>query len=80
MSEKENDGGLCPSHYKSQGKCEQCGLIERSFLLVIHTLSPCEQAQRRQYLRLHLQCDVEVSDNVVRSKGDTSPCPEDHHA
>lgn len=55
-----------------------CGKDETYFLIVI-TLDPCEQAQKRQCLRLDFQSNVEISDNVIHAQWDSSPGPKHHH-
>jgi hypothetical protein len=46
---------------------------------IVIALNPRNETQKRQYLRLNSQSNVELFDDVVYPKRDTSPCPEHHH-
>jgi hypothetical protein len=45
----------------------------------MEALSPCNQTQHGQDLRLHLQRDIETRRDIIGSKRHTSTSPEKHH-
>lgn len=50
-----------------------------TYLVIVEALHPGDQTQQGQDLRLYLECDVKLFDNVVHSQRYSSPSPEHHH-
>jgi hypothetical protein len=58
---------------------ERRNKTEHLYLLIVIALSPCNQAQECQQLRLHLKRNIIPFDDIVYSKWHPSTSPEHHH-